>query len=158
MTRQGMEAAAEHGQKLPTFPDLGSAESALCHQRDELIRRLTEAALESTTFSADFRPESLKELEKWYFELYVSHSFGAIDMSCDDFERSMAMYFGEVLVRNEADFDWVVSEYAFEAGKYEIGVAKPLLSIMLRQFTDLHARTNNKRQQSIWRDYRQYAS
>lgn len=157
MSREGMKAAQEHGEQLPSFPDQPSAELALFGRRDELIRQLTAAADRSTTFSADFSPESLKSLEKWYFELWETKSFSALGTERAEFERWMAMYFGEVMVRNAPDFEWVVEEYSFAQGKYSIGVRKPLLAIMLGRYTDLYARRSNKRKQSVWREYRQYA-
>jgi hypothetical protein len=158
MSREGVKAAVEHGRRLPAFPDLHSAELALYQRRDELIRKLNEAAGGSTVFDPDLSPESLKSLEEWYFSLWDSESFDATGMDREEFECSMAMYFGELLVRNVPEFEWTVAEYAWQAGKYEIGVRKPLVSVMFRGFSDLHARPNNKRQQSIWREYQQYAS
>ena len=153
-----MKAAVEHGERLPSFSDQRSAELALFSRRDELIRQLTAVAGGSTTFSADFSPESLKSLEKWYFELWDTQSFSAVGVERAEFEKCMAMYFGEVMVRNVPEFKWVVDEYAFQPGKYEMGVQKPLSTIMLGRFTDLYSRRNNKRRQSVWREYKQYAS
>ena len=70
----------------------------------------------------------------------------------------MAMYVGETVVRNNQQFEWFVSEYVFEPGKYEIGVRKPSFAWMFRGFGNLYSRPNNKRRQSIWREFKQYAA
>ena len=63
------------------------------------------------------------------------------------------MYLGQVIVHNHPEFRWIVEEFAFQRGKYEIGVTKPLFTLMLTKRTDLSSRPNNKKRQSLWRDY-----
>lgn len=43
----------------------------------------------------------------------------------------MSVYFGEVVVRNNDNAKWVVEEYAFVEGKYELMVNKGLLSMSI---------------------------
>ena len=74
------------------------------------------------------------------------------------FERCVAAYLGEVLVKNRPPFEWFVAEDPFEPGKYEVGVRRPLYSLMLTLPLDLATRPNNKRRQSLWREYRQHAA
>lgn len=153
MSRQGMKAALEHGRQLPEFLDVKTAKIELFRLRDQLIHKLTNAAQFSDTFSADFSPDSLKEIEKWYFELWESKSFGEIGIERELFERCISMYYGEVIVRNAPEFEWFVEEFVFMPGRYEIGVRKDMASLALRREIDLYARTDNKRQQSIWREF-----
>jgi hypothetical protein len=67
----------------------------------------------------------------------------------------MAFYLGEVLCRH-AGFSWVVQEFAFEHGRYEVGVKRSLATIMLTRGRSPKA-SNNKRMQSIWSEYLRYA-
>ena len=65
------------------------------------------------------------------------------------------MYFGSVVVANISPFRWIVQEYAFVAGRYEIGdrcTAK--FAQMLTRGSDLESVQNNKRRQSLFREIR----
>ena len=70
----------------------------------------------------------------------------------------MAMYVGEVIVKNHAMFRWVVREFPFVPGTYEIGVERGTLAVMLTRLGDVHTRPNNKKRESIWREYRRWVS
>ncbi len=125
-------------------------------ERDRRLHRIVELAASSNTFAADYTPESLKNLEKWYFELWESDGFGRLSVARDEFERCMASYFCEIAVRNCPDTNWEVREFGFERGKYEIGVGRPAGGhLMLSRFTDHHGMPRNKRRQKIYRDYQQ---
>ena len=152
-----MSAADEYGRQLPAFDTLEQARTALFDWRDQALRTLVEAAERSASFPPDYRPESLKALERWYFELFEGPGFESIGMTRADFECCLAIYFGEVLVRHQPPFEWVVEPFAFDPSKYELGVSRPLTTLMLGRFKDLHARANNKRRQSLWRRYLEYA-
>lgn len=74
-----------------------------------------------------------------------------------DFERCIAVYFGEVTVRNIERAKWIVTEDAFIQGKYDFGVNLGLFTRMLSSsFSDLYKRPNNKRRQSVFRDFKKY--
>ena len=153
MTREGRKAAGEHALKLRHFDSQPEAQAALVAGRDEALRELVSAA-KGGGFDPNYSPASLKELEAWFFALHEVDFVGA-PLKREAMERGMAMYFGEVCVRN-AGFEWRVREYAFERGKYEMGVVRGLLGIMLSSFSDLPVRPNNKRHQSMWSEYRKY--
>jgi hypothetical protein len=156
MSKAGLLAARLFGSKLPVFRDIAEAERVLYRQRDELLRTLTDVSRRSSEFRPDFRPESLKNLEHWYFELSEGAGFGSIGINKETFERTMAMYLGEVLVRNAPSFEWFVAEFAFEQGRFEIGVKRPLHQVMLSRLTPApHER--NKREQCLWRTYRRHS-
>ena len=71
----------------------------------------------------------------------------------ETFERSIAMYLGEVIVRNASAYEWFVAEFAFEPGRFEIGVRSPLLQVMLSRLSPA-PRERNERALSLWRLYR----
>lgn len=155
MSKAGLLAARLFGSKLPAFRDRGEAERVLYRQRDELLGTLTDISRDSSAFRADFSPESLKDLEHWYFELSEGAGFGAIGIGKETLERTIAMYLGEVVVRNAPSFDWFVAEFAFEQGRFEIGVKSPHVRVMLSRVSPV-PRERNKRELSIWRMYRKY--
>jgi len=156
MSRTGLHAARLFGSQLPEFRSLAEAELALRSERDRLIRGLTDLAPRSAAFRPDFSPESLKDLEGWYFELLDAGKFRSIGSDEETFERAMAMYLGEVLVRNAPPFEWFVTEFAFQPGRYEIGVRRPLDHVMLSRLTPT-PRERNRREQSIWRRYQAHS-
>jgi hypothetical protein len=153
MTEAGLEAARRFGRELPEFTDLAAAERALFGLRDDLLAKLVAASRASPSFSPDYGPESLKALERWYYELADGPGFGSIGLDPETFGRAMAMYLGEVAVRTVPAFEWFVAEFAFLPGRYEIGVRRPLLALMLTRPL-MPPRDRNRRRQSLWRRYR----
>ncbi len=155
MSWLGLKVAKAFGQRLPAFSSQADAEAYLFGQRDKRIHRIVGLAGASGIFDADFSPASLKNLESWYFALCDTDSFGSLGISREEFECCMASYFCEVVVRNRPDTKWEVREFAFERGKYEIGVERPLFHLMISRFTDHYKQPNNKRRQKIYRMYEQ---
>ncbi|MHC3994689.1 hypothetical protein ACXWTF_07650 [Thiomicrolovo sp. ZZH C-3] len=156
--RYGLKIAKLFGKKLPAYSSQADAERDLFAFRDNRLQRLSDFASASDMFEPDSSPESLKSLEVWYFELWEDNAFESLHTKREEFEECMAMYFGNVIVKNMAKAEWIVSEYAFEKGKYEIGVAWGSGSIMLFRFTDHYNTPNNKRHQSIWRKFNHYST
>lgn len=156
MSKVGLLAAKLFGKSLPTFRDHAQAERALLSHRDALLRMLADWSQRAIDFRPDLSPESLKGLERWYFRLVDGPGFRSINTNQETFERAMAMYLGAVFVHNAAPpFEWFVEEFAFEAGRYEIGVRWDLFAMMLSR--QAVPREHNKRQQSLWRKYVRYA-
>jgi len=155
MTKDGLRTATLFGSKLPAFRDQAEAEDVLFGQRDALLGVLGKVSRGSSAFRPDFRPESLKDLERWYFDLSDGAGIGTIGIDEETFERTIAMYLGEVIVRNAPAYGWFVAEFTFEPGRFEIGVRSPLLQVMLSRLSPA-PRERNKRELSIWRMYRKY--
>ena len=157
MSTRGRKAAEQYGQKLPTFPDLESARRALLAQRDADLEALRRTLVSSDAFEPDFRPESLKDLEAWYFELWEADAFEAHGSARAEVERGMAMYFCEILVRHVDGMQWSVGPFAFDPERYEIGVERPGYVLRMQRCTDHFETPNNKRRQSLWRRYKELA-
>jgi hypothetical protein len=124
MSRQGMIIAKQYGEDLPRFESLSAAKAALLGAKEETVGALLDEHGETLTL--DLSPESLKRLEKWYIES-GSPEAGSAGYSMP---HAIGFYFGEVLCK-VGGFSWVVEEFTFQRGRYEIGVSRPLLSIML---------------------------
>ena len=95
-------------------------------------------------------------MEKWYFDLVDAEGFSALGTRREDLERCMAAYYGEVAVRNCEDAHWIVEEYVFKPGKFEIGVRRGNFTQMLIRFTDHYRQPRNQRRQKIFREYQKY--
>ena len=156
MSRQGLKIALQHGQLLPAFSSLDEAKQSLLARRDAHLEAFQSLTVEASGPSLDYSPESLKALEKWYFQLYESDGFATISAERETFEQCMAFYFGEVAKRNAKDGEWVVEEFAFIRGKYEIGVCSGNMKVMVGSRRDHFKTPDNKRHQSLYRQYKQW--
>lgn len=148
MSRQGLVAARQHGAILPAFGSLEEARHALYMDRDAVLGELQN--IEALRGKLDYSPESLKSVERWFFQAGQPATIGGCPLP-----RAIAFYLGEVFCRH-ASFHWIIEEDAFVKGKYEIGVTKGLLSIMLTRGRQLML-AGNKRMQSLWREFRKYS-
>ena len=157
MSRAGREAAQRHGDDLPRFASYDEAERSLFECRDRSLGLLRAAAVSSEGFRCDFTAESLKALERWYFGLLVENGFASVGLTRSIMEQAMSFYLGQVLTE-ASGFEWVVQEYAFKPGAFEIGVRRGLVTMMLTRPSELAARPNNKRRDSLWRMYRKLAA
>jgi hypothetical protein len=155
MSRPGMIAAAELAKTLPAFQSLAEAEAQLYAFRDErlsLVGKLSEA---SSDFQPTYQPDSLKALERWWFDLAESDGFARLGVQPETFEECIGMYLLETAVRH-SDVEWAVREYAFGPGLYEIGVTRPLFTVFCRRLRPRAIEDRNKRKQSLWRQYQDW--
>jgi hypothetical protein len=150
MSKYGILVASQYRQDLPEFPDQSTAEEALLAWRDRGLQDL--GTVRGLAPLMDYSPASLKLLERWYFE----NGEPVAATSGYSIAQVVALYFGEVLCRSQ-QFQWVVQEYAFAEGRYQIGVERPLFAIMLTKGMRLQL-AGNKRMQSLWRQYQRYTS
>jgi hypothetical protein len=157
MLEPARQIAIRHGEQLLPYSSQEEAEAAWFSFRNNYLSILQKAATKQSTFLPDYQAESLKQVEQWYFQLYGSDSFQSLNLTREVFEICMAMYFGETAVHS-ANAQWVVKEYFLGSGKYELGVCKGSMTMMLRRFTDYYREANNKRQQSLFRLYKKYFS
>jgi hypothetical protein len=105
-----------YGSKLPRFRSVAEARRALYAARDaSLARDLSAVPLDRT-------PESLGEVEKWFFTACPKRLQPRV-------ERAMGFYFGAVAVK-DAKARWVVTEFPFKPGTYELGIERSLFAIM----------------------------
>lgn len=155
MSRAGRIAAAEHAESLHSFDGMAEAKTALYAFRDDRLALLSRLALASGEFEPDYQPESLKGLEWWYFDLAASQGFARLGVAVEIFEECVAMYFFEVAVRN-TEVEWTVQEYAFGPGLYQIGVRRVRFMMFGSRRRPRRIDQQNKRKQSMWREYQRY--
>ena len=158
MTKFGLRIARLFGHGLPKFASQSDAERVLFATRDRALHGLMQAAARvPDTFVPDQSPESLKVLEAWYFALYERNGFRSLGTTRKEFEQWMGFYYGATAVRSDPGAVWVVEEYAFEPGRYEIGIRKGLFTEMVTTaFSEHFTAPSNKRRQSIYRRYRDH--
>ena len=154
---QGTDRLLEWAMSLPAFADKGAAEAALFAKRDKQLDTLRSAAGSQSHFVYDESPESLKALEAWYFTLHEKGSFESTGVSRKEFEIAMHFYFCQVLSKHAPGMKWVVEENSIIPGKYSLGVGKPLFLYLVGDCSHLPLLRQNKRRQSMWRDFERYA-
>ena len=156
MSKAGLNAAVAHASRLKSFADLKDAEEYFFSYRDKLLKKIAALCLYTDLFAADYSADSLKELEKWYFDLWEKDEFSKIGVSQNEFEQMMSVYFGEVVVKNNPEARWVVREDSFVNGKYELFVNKGNLFFSIPFRGDWCDRPGNKRRNKLFRDYNKY--
>ncbi len=118
MTRKGLAVATAYGAKLPRFRSVAEARRALYALRDASLAALADL----TPVPLDRTPESLGALEKWFFAECPKRLQPRV-------ERAMGIYFGAVAVK-QTSARWVVTEFPFKPGTFELGVEQRLSAIM----------------------------
>ena len=150
MPHQGMIVAHQFGEDLPAFASVAEARQSLFAARDTGLVDLTAApALQS---ALDYSPNSLNVLEQWFF---ISGQPITLPTGYST-AHAIGFYLGEVFCRH-GGFMWVVEEFVFSPGRYEIGVGRSQLSIMLTKGRSLRA-AGNKQMRSLSREFAKYAT
>ena len=157
MSKYAFNTAIKYGKKLCAFNNLSEAEDYFISRKDFLLNKLKAVSTQTSAFVPDNTVESLKKIEKWYFDLYEAKAFDRFGLSREEFEQIMSFYWGEVVVKKNEDAKWVVEEYPFVKGKYELLVNKGLFGMAIgNPFRDLYKRQNNKRRNLLFREYNKY--
>ena len=157
MSKYAFNTAIKYGEKLCGFNNLSEAEDYFILRKDFLLNKLKAVSTQTSAFVPDNTVESLKKIEKWYFDLYEKQSFEQVGLTQEEFESMMSVYWGEVIIKNNEDAKWVVMEYPFSQKKYEFLVSKGLCNVsVVNKFHDLYRMQSNKRRTLLFREYNRY--
>lgn len=157
MSQFGLKTAVKYGVKLKEFSDISEAENYYFSYRDCMLTKLETISKQNPFFESDYTLESLKSIEKWYFDLYEKNEFGQVGLTLNEFEKILSIYFGAVIVKNNEKAEWLVYEYPFSQNKYEFMVYKGnLYWSIINCFNDLCKIQNNKKRNYIYRKYNKY--
>lgn len=157
MSRYGLKIAIQYGKTLKKFRDISEAEDYFFSYRDNLLNKFETICRQNSCFLPDYTVESLKRIEKWYFDLYEKNQFKKVGLTRKKFERIMSVYFGAVIVKNNEDAKWFVEEYAFSPNKYEFLVNRGALNMAINDnFRNLYKVRDNKRRNLLFREYNKY--
>lgn len=159
MSEHSLNTAMKYGEILNEFSDISEAENYFISYKDNLLNRLKAIRSQDSAFFPDYTIESLKHLEKWYFDLYEKNAFDKLGLLQKEFENIMSVYWGEVIIKNNKDAKWEVEEYPFSQGKYEFFVNKGFCNVsIVDKFHNLYKSQNNKRRNLLFREYNKYFS
>ncbi|MBO4701244.1 MAG: hypothetical protein J5625_01145 [Lachnospiraceae bacterium] len=159
MSKAGLKAALLYGSKLKSFNSISDAKEFYFTFYNRLKDEFIDLCKENEILFTNYSVESLKDLEKWYFELLEEDKFESIGISREEFEQCMGVYFAEVVVQNNKDASLIVEEFPFVPGKYNMVVNKGLASMTFFGLcVDWYSRTGNKRRTLLFREYNKYFS
>ena len=108
MSKQGLNTAIQYGESLEEFNNKIEAENYFMSYKNHLLERLKIISKQTNDFFLNYTEESLKEIEKWYFDLYEKQAFDKIGSSLEEFESILSIYWGAVIVENKDDTKWVI--------------------------------------------------
>jgi hypothetical protein len=155
MSSEGLNAPAAHAQKLPVYASLEEAQADLLNKKVARIAELLSSTRGSEA-QLDLSVDSLLRLETWYFACTGSQALPAADVQ--KLGQGCALYFGEVVARNVPGARWIVSDFPFERGRFEIGVRQGErgVTMMLGSFHGKRNHRLNKKRDAMWRTYHHY--
>lgn len=146
----------ENSKKLPAFESQQEADEYFIKQKDDGLKLFLDFIGTHKYFNPDYSPESLKELELLYFELYENGKFGDSLITREDFELFMSLYYGEVMVKNTV-FEWGAEKHFLTENAYYLSIKKHLMTIAVARRKDFFATKNNKRKQALYRECKRYS-
>ena len=91
MSKYSLNIAIKYGETLREFNDKSEAEDYFISYKDNLLNRLKAISTQTSVFFLDYTIESLKKLEKWYFDLYEKQSFEQVGLTQEEFESMMSV-------------------------------------------------------------------
>ncbi|MFY4775236.1 hypothetical protein [Metabacillus sp. RGM 3146] len=131
------DVGEEYGRNLPQFPNEFSAIAFYYDYRNEQLDMLIEIASHYEV-KLNFAPDSLINLESLYFHLFRTNGLFEFQLTLDEFESCMSIYFGEVVVRSLQNTDWVVSKYPYDEEKYVMGLRRGRFTDYFSNLFDHH--------------------
>jgi len=102
------------------FENQEEAEKHFFTLRDNDLAVLQKLNLEHPDLRLDFKAQSLKRLESFYFDCYIDNKI-TIQIPKDEFELLLSQYMRQVFVSNDMA-EWMVFENDFAEGRYELGI------------------------------------
>lgn len=158
MGRQGLKIAVKVGMSRRKFLNRESAEKYFNALKKEVLGLVGELQLEYPNEKLDFSPESLKSIEKLYFDYFDKNKFSDESISKDEFEILLAIYIGEVYVTN-GKANWIIEEDAFvRDNRFYLAIRSinGFLNIDCTKCGGHHKRPSNKRRQLLYREFKKH--
>lgn len=157
MSKKPIDIAREFGGQLPSFSNLAEATDYFERYRQAGLQALADLIAEKPGFTMDYSPDSLKSLEDVYFNLIETSRFPDLGLSQQAFESLMGIYFAAVATRNARDAHWIVQEFAFAPGRYELGVVRANATVMVTSLRNLNLmQPHRKKRDRLYRMFQRF--
>jgi len=161
MSKQGHKSALQVGRSLPVHKTREEAEKFYFSYRDKALKSIAKLAKKHPEYQLDFSPESLKNLEKLYFDLLDKKAYSKYELLGLTFKRMeqlLAIYYGEVFIKNTTCI-WVAQPFGYIENKYYLGIQSENkgMTIECISFSNHYKTPDNKRKQYLYREYMKYS-
>jgi hypothetical protein len=159
MSRAGLKRAIEVGLSRKKFLDRAAAEEYFSDLRTDVLQTVASLQSEYPEERLDGSPESLKSIEKIYFDYLDHQKFDDDRLSKDKFEVLLAFYFCHVFVTN-GKANWVVNEDEFvDDSRYYLAIRSinGFITIGCTSHKNHDQKSANKKRQWHYREYKKYA-
>ena len=151
-----MKIAMQVGLKRRKFSDKEAAEKFFKNLKKEVFTLVKELQLSYPNEKLDYSPESLKAIEKIYFDYCDNNKFDETHLTQDEFEILLAIYEGQVYVKN-GKAKWIIEEDAFVRDhRYFLAIKSMnnFLTIDCTKRANHNRKSGNKRRQMLYREYK----
>lgn len=154
-SKKSYELVLKHSQKLKSFSSKEEAEEFFFSLKDNLLKKLENLCTDCSFFKMDYTIESIKNIEKVYFDLYEKSEFKKIGISREEFEDALGIYWGECAIRYDSLRHWVVEENWLVHGKYELYLEDRFGNkISYKYFDNLFKYPDNKTHKRMFREFK----
>lgn len=156
MSRQGLKLAVKIGLSRKEFLNREHADNYFENLKKEIFELVEQLQKEYPNEILDFSPESLKSIEKIYFDYFDNHKFGEESLTKDEFEVLLAIYNGNVYVTNKKA-NWIIQEDVFvKDNRFYLAIKSinDFITIDCTKWGDHEKRPGNKRREMIYREYK----
>ena len=154
-SKKSYELVLKHSQKLKSFSSKEDAEEFFFSLKDNLLKKLENICTDCAFFKMDYTLESIKNIEKWYFELYEKNEFEILGTSREEFEEILGIYWGECAIKYNSSSIWIVEEDWLINGKYSFCInIKGWMHITYKYFNDLYKYPDNKTHKRMYREFK----
>jgi hypothetical protein len=156
--RTGSDAPLQWAASLPTFSNEDEARTKLFWQRDQLLGALLFACQPFPDTRLDYTVESIKRLERWYFECFDRGDLAFLDIPMEMVELAIPIYCAAVAVGHRGA-EWALFRDPWiNQGGYALSVKRGPLSCTLQTHGEPkwphHRRPKNARRNLLSREFK----
>ena len=148
----------DQANELPVFDSQELAEEYYMGWKNSCLDTFCSFLNANDLFAPDYSPESLKKLEGLYYEYYEEQKFNQEIITIEDFEICMSVYFGNVMVNNIESLEWVAEKHFLTDNAYYLAIKNNSMSMRIGRSKDYYNTPNNKRKQSLLREFKKFKS
>ncbi|MEM6395826.1 MAG: hypothetical protein AAF741_05730 [Bacteroidota bacterium] len=158
MSLNGRKIAIKVALNRRKFDDRASAELYYENLKEAIFKEVKKIQVLYPEYVLDYSPDSLKVIEKIYFDYLSNGKFDSGGLTKDEFEVLLAIYYGQVYVAN-GKANWVVlDDLWIKDNRYYLAIRSfnGFYTIECAKWSNHENRPNNKRKQLIYREYMKY--
>ena len=151
---KGVERLIKSGMSKKSFSSLEDAENYYFLYINFLDNKIKDIC-QKYNLILDYSLNSIKAIEKLYFDFYEKNEFAQINISRDEFGKMLGIYWGKCAINYNSEYTWKVKEDWFVKGKYQLYLEdKKGNLISYKIFCNLYEYPNNKTKTRMYREFK----